>query len=187
MTSWDENINEDALEEMESVLEKDIEEAEAAEAVLEKDILWEWKIRAELAELKNALARAQADYQNLIKRVERDKSDTRQYLTWDIILKILPIVDNLERIIQSTPEELRDNSLFEGTKSVLSWAIKAIESLWVKSFESVWTDFDAMYHDVMMEQKWEKWKVVSEFEKWYTLNDKVLRHAKVTTWNWELD
>jgi molecular chaperone GrpE (heat shock protein) len=63
--------------------------------------------------LKEALARAQADYQNLVRRVERDREDMSQYLSGNIVIKFLPFVDNLERIIAATPEDMRSNTLFE--------------------------------------------------------------------------
>jgi molecular chaperone GrpE len=59
------------------------------------------------------LARSQADYQNLLMRVERDKTDMTFFIASNLLTKILPFVDNLERLIGNTPEDLQNNSLYE--------------------------------------------------------------------------
>ena len=83
----EENINQDEILDMENILEEDIKEAEKAEEALEQDIKDLWKISDEIANLKDALARAQADYSNLIRRVEREKSEMWSYFTSSIVLK----------------------------------------------------------------------------------------------------
>jgi molecular chaperone GrpE len=55
--------------------------------------------------LKDSLTRTQADYQNFRTRTERDKSDMIFFLKQDVFTKILPRVDDLERILSNTPEE----------------------------------------------------------------------------------
>jgi molecular chaperone GrpE (heat shock protein) len=53
-----------------------------------------------ITELQSALARAQADYQNLLMRVERDKTDMAHFLTAKILLPLLTQIDNLERAVK---------------------------------------------------------------------------------------
>ncbi|EKE27865.1 MAG: Protein grpE [uncultured bacterium (gcode 4)] len=179
MTKKDENINEDNSLDLENILEWDIIEAEEAEERIEDEMKWLDKIQWEINILKESLARAQADYQNLVRRVERDKIDMWIYLTWNIIAKILPFVDNLERIIAATPEDMKQWGLFDWVKSTYAWIVKTLEGLWVKSFDSIWQEVDASLHDVMSQMPWEEGKIIQEFERWYMLGDKVIRHAKV--------
>jgi molecular chaperone GrpE len=63
---------------------------------------------------------------------------------------------------------------------------KDIENLWVKQFSSIWSEVDPNKHDVMTTIPWKKeWIICDEFEKWYYLGEKILRHAKVIVWSWE--
>ncbi|MDF1682618.1 MAG: nucleotide exchange factor GrpE [Patescibacteria group bacterium] len=61
----------------------------------------------------SALAKVMADFDNFKKRVDRDKTDMIFFLKQDIFKKILPRLDDLDRIIKNTPEELKENALFE--------------------------------------------------------------------------
>jgi len=54
-----------------------------------------------------------ADFDNFKKRTERDRTDMIFFLKQDIFKKILPRLDDLERMIKNTPEELKENALFE--------------------------------------------------------------------------
>lgn len=178
MTKKNDDKNKE-VEDIEEILEEDLADAEEAEKKLEEEIKNVSKVEWELLILKESLARSQADYHNLVRRVERDRSEMWEFLTSNIVNKFLPSIDNLERIISSTPGDMQSNSLFEWVKSIYSWLIKTLESVWVKSFESVWQEVDANLHDVMSQMPGEEWIIIQEFEKWYKLWDKVIRHAKV--------
>lgn len=185
-TKEDKNLNENEnIDDIEMMLEEDIIDAEKAEIAIESDIKDLWKISDEVVSLKDALARAQADYQNLIRRVEREKEDMSNYLAWHIINKFLPFIDNLERVIVITPPEEQSTPIFEWIKSMKNWFIKTLESFWVKPFDSIWQEVDANLHDVMTQLPWEEGKIIQEFERWFMIWEKVLRHAKVVVWNWE--
>ncbi|MDR2411109.1 MAG: nucleotide exchange factor GrpE [Candidatus Peribacteria bacterium] len=59
------------------------------------------------------LTKTLADFENYKKRVERDKDDMIFFLKSDILKKILPRIDDLERIIKNTPKDLKNNPLYE--------------------------------------------------------------------------
>jgi molecular chaperone GrpE len=59
------------------------------------------------------LTKTLADFENYKKRVERDKGDMIFFLKSDILKKILPRIDDLERIIKNTPKDLKNNPLYE--------------------------------------------------------------------------
>ena len=132
---------------------------------------------------KDRLLRTMADFENFKKRVERDKQDMIFFLKTDILKKILPRLDDLERIISNTPEEMRIWVLFEWILSLEKKFKGDIETLWIKSFISKWQQVDPDKHDVMTTIPWQsEWIIFDEFEKWYMLWDRVLRHAKVVVW-----
>lgn len=138
----------------------------------------------EISALKEMLARNQADYQNFKHRVERDREDMIYFLKLDIFKKILPRIDDLERIIKNTPEDQKSNSLYEWIVILHKNLVKDLEKMWVKSFDSLWKEVNPDMHEVMTQVPSETpWVIIDEFEKWYMIGDKVLRVAKVVVWS----
>lgn len=132
--------------------------------------------------LRASLARSQADYQNLVMRGERDKSDMVFFLSAKIITPLLVQIDNLERAVK-LKEWVECDTFADGIRAILAGFYKYLESQWVTSFVSIGEEVDPDRHDVMTEMAGEAGKIVSEFEKWYFLWDRVLRHAKVMVGN----
>lgn len=132
---------------------------------------------------KIILAKTLADFDNFKKRVERDKDEMIFFLKADIFKKILPRLDDMDRIIKNTPEELKENALFEWILSMQKKLLEDLAKMWVKPFDSVWEIVNPDFHDVMtVIPGKESWVIVEEFEKWYLLEGKVLRHSKVIAW-----
>lgn len=132
---------------------------------------------------RDMLAKVSADFDNYKKRVERDKLDMIFFLKNDILKKILPRVDDLDRIIKNTPEDLKNNALYEGVVSMQSKLLSDLEKMWVRPFDSIWQSVDPDKHDVMTAVPGKpEWIIFDEFEKWFILEDRVLRHAKVIVW-----
>jgi len=98
----------DIIEEM----EEELEEIEDEEGDIDEEKL-EDAIHPEEEKTKDILARTVADFDNFKKRTERDKGDMIFFLKQDIFKKILPRIDDIDRIIDNTPEDLQDNPLFE--------------------------------------------------------------------------
>ena len=168
----------DILEQMEEEIgEVENEEWEIDESKIEESL------SPEDEKCKDVLARTMADFDNFKKRTERDRIDMIFFLKQDIFKKILPRLDDLDRIIKNTPIELQNNALFEWVISMQSKLIEDLAKMWVKPFESKWEEVNPDMHDVMTTVPWQKeWIIFDEFEKWYNLNDRVLRHAKVVVW-----
>ena len=171
----------DILEQMED----EIEEIENDDGSIDEDKIKE-EVSPEDEKCKDILARTVADFDNFRKRTERDKQDMIFFLKQDILKKILPRLDDLERIIKNTPEELKDNALFEWVLSMESKLISDFDKMWVKPFDSKGSEVNPDMHDVMTTVPGQKEDIIfDEFEKGYMLWDKVLRHAKVVVWAWE--
>lgn len=178
---------EDIIEEMELEIDEiEDEDGEINEEKLEESIHPEEKIAPEEEKCRDILARTMADFDNFKKRTQRDKQDMIFFLKWDIFKKILPRLDDLERIIKNTPEDMQSWALFEWVLSLETKLKKDLDNLWVKPFDSKWNKINPDLHDVMTTVPWQKeWIIFDEFEKGYMLGDKVLRHAKVIVWAWE--
>ena len=174
---------EDELEEIEDEIEYIEEEEKRIESEWAEGETW---MDIEFQKLKDLLSRTQADFDNFKKRTERDKEDMIFFLKSDIFKKILPRLDDIERIIKNTPEDMQSWVLFEWVISLEKAFNKDLSAMWVESFKSIWEESVPDKHDVMTQVPWKpEWIICDEFEKWYLLWDRVLRHAKVVVWAWE--
>lgn len=183
MSNKDKNtvLEEDILENMEDEIEQ-IESEEKAKEEMQNEEM-EAKAETETDKTKEILAKTLADFDNYKKRVERDKNEMIFFLKADILKKILPRLDDLDRILKNTPEEQKSSALFEWVLSMQKKLIWDLEKMWVKPFDSIWQTVNPDFHDVMTAVPGQEKDIIfDEFEKWYLLEDKVLRHAKVIVW-----
>ena len=157
-----ENIVEQAIDDTDNI-GKDVPVADSSEQIIA---------------LQSSLLRSQADYQNLLMRVERDKVDMAFFLSTKMLTPLLTHIDNLERAVK-LKEWVEGDTFVDGVRSVFLSMQKYLESQGVSAFESVWQEVDPDKHDVMTEAPGEAGKIITEFEKGYMLKDRVLRHAKV--------
>lgn len=179
MTQKDENITQE-----EQVLDNDLselqEEISELEDITEENENTLKSESEEISKLKELLARTQADYQNFKFRSERDREDMMFFLKYDIFKKILPRIDDLERMIKNTPDEWKTGALYEWILALEKALKRDLDNLWVKPFDSIWLEVDPNKHEVMTQIPSDKpWIIVDEFEKGYMLWDRVLRVAKV--------
>jgi len=167
--------NDDILEEMEAaVAEEEIND-------LSTDALVEAK--KEIDALNEKMIRIQADQQNMVRRMERERLEMSFYITQGIVSKLLPIVDDMERALGAIPEEIAKNSWTDGMKAIHANTLKQLDNLGVKSFESIGQEVDVTRHEVMSVGPGEKDKIILEFQKGYQLLDQVIRPAKVVVGN----
>lgn len=138
----------------------------------------------EIAKLREALARSQADYQNLVMRNERDRKDMIHFLTEKLISPILPQIDNLDRAV-AIKDWVTDDKFVDGVRSVQSGLKKFLEQNNIIPFDSIGQEVDPNKHEVLSQMTGAEWIIIAEFEKWYMLGDRVFRHAKVIVGNWE--
>lgn len=172
------------IHDKEEILEEDLDSQAQEETDLyeeQEDIIQEDE--SQIAKLKDMLARSSADLENFKKRTERDKADMVFFLKLDIFKSILPRIDDLERIIKNTPEEMQNWAVYEWVVTLQKTLLKDLDKLWVIAFNSVGDEVNPDKHEVMTQVPWEEGKIIDEFEKWYMLWDRVLRVAKVVVGN----
>ena len=136
----------------------------------------------EIASLKDQLLRKMAEFDNYRKRTEREFSDLVLNANTSLVKELLPIVDDLSRSINSA-ETVRDIDDFNtGIRMIHDNFIKLLETRGVRSFDAIGENFDTEKHEAIMQiEKADQPSnaVVEEYEKGYTMNDRVIRHAKV--------
>ncbi|MDY7032926.1 MAG: nucleotide exchange factor GrpE [Thermodesulfobacteriota bacterium] len=176
--------NELRQDEQEELLEREEDEARKS---LKKSPEEELKAllaakEAESAENYDRLLRTQAEFENYKKRIEREKADTIKFCNEEIIKELLPVIDNLEMALEHSEKSDNSKSLIEGIEMVLSQFLKSLEKFGVSCFSSIGELFDPNCHEAMSQiesDKHDENTVVSEFQKGYYLNDRLLRPAKV--------
>ncbi len=152
---------------------------EETEAVEEKDPVE--LLKEENAKLKDQLLRTIAEFDNFRKRTAKEKSELILNGGKRVIKEILTVVDDLERAAMDKSED--PTAIKEGVKMIDNKFIKTLESLGVKKIETEDADFNTDFHEAiamvpgMGDDK--KGKVIDCVQSGYTMNDEVIRHAKV--------
>ena len=141
------------------------------------------ELTAEIADLKDQLLRKTADFDNYRKRMIREKEELGSYANRELLLDIVPIVDDFERAIRSSEESHDFSSFHNGVVLIEKQFVSILERKWkLVRFDSVGEEFDPQRHEAMMTEESgevEQPTVVEDFQKGYELGEKVLRPAKV--------
>jgi molecular chaperone GrpE len=139
------------------------------------------QLEADAKEASNRYLRLAADFDNYKKRVRQEQSEIVQHANVDLISKLLPVVDNFHRVIESAPDGL-DEAWLQGIKLTLQQLDELLASQGVSQIESVGTPFDPTLHEAIGHEESDEHPedtVVSEVRKGYRLHDRVVRPALV--------
>lgn len=141
------------------------------------------ELEQQVAELTLDLQRTRADFENYRKRMEQEKVFARDGGQASAILKLLPVIDNIERAIAHMPPELADNKWAQGVAGLVKNLEKSLESLNVKRIEATpGTVFNPELHEAIQfdeDTTGEQEVIAEELQAGYTLNGTPMRHAMV--------
>ena len=121
-----------------------------------------------------------AEFDNFRKRSEKEKSQMYEIGAKDIIEKILPVVDNFERGLDSIPEEEKGSPFAEGMEKIYKQLMTTLDSLGVKPIKAVGQEFNPDFHNAVMHVEDEEFGenvVAEEFQKGYMYRESVVRHS----------
>jgi molecular chaperone GrpE len=127
--------------------------------------------------------RTQADFLNYKRRTEQERQDFNSYANANLVLGILPVLDDLERALDAIPEEFAGDDWVEGVRLVERKFKTVLEGQGVKPILSLGMVFDPNLHEALRQDKGEEGMVIGELQKGYMLNDKLLRPARVVVGN----
>ena len=139
------------------------------------------KAQQEVEELKKQLLYKTAEFENYRKRTLKEKAELILNGGEKTVAAILPVLDDFERAIADKSED--PNAIKEGVQMIFNKFVKTLEGLGVKKIETNDKDFDVDFHEAiamvpgMGDDK--KGKIIDCVQTGYTMNDKVIRHAKV--------
>ena len=190
-------IKEDAEQTMEQNEEVTTEEPTAEETVeetaaeqetddsateeVEKD-----KKDLKIEELNERLIRNMAEFDNFRKRSEKEKAQMFEIGARNIIEKILPVIDNFERGLDTVSEEEKGSSFVQGIEQIYKQFVTALEEAGVTAIEAVGQEFNPDFHNAVMHGEDENYgeNIISdEFQKGYMYKDTVVRHSMVKVVN----
>ena len=156
------------------------EEATNEEMSVEEEIA---SLKEELAKEKKEYLFLMAEFDNFRKRTLKEKSELIKNTAESAFKGLLPIVDDFERALKASENTEDANALKEGMELIYKKLKKYMEQNGVKEMDPEDKDFDADKHEaisvVPVPDESQKGKILDTVEKGYTINDKVLRHAKV--------
>jgi molecular chaperone GrpE len=145
------------------------------------------RVETENAELKDRLQRRQADFENYRKRVERERSETYNRVVADIAGKLLPVMDNLKRALEteasveaSESDEFRH--FLSGVDLISKQLNGVLDALGVKPIAAVGEPFDPHIHEAVVTEETDEYEpdtVMQEIVSGYRLGDKLIRPALV--------
>lgn len=184
-----EQVKEEELQQEETQTEAQNAEVESQGAEEEqpaKEETPEDKIAALQAELEKSQKEylfLMAEFDNYRKRTVKEKAELIKNGGEKAMLGLLPVIDDFERAIDAINKSSDVESLKEGVDLIYNKFMKYLESQQVKPMESTGTDFDADVYEAVTTfpapDESMKGKVIDTVQKGYTINEKVLRHAKV--------
>ena len=139
------------------------------------------ELKKQIDSLKNDYARAYADTENLKKRLNAEAEQTRKYRIQSFAKEILPVIDNLERALQTEVNEA-DEGFKKGVEMTYTQLIAALKNEGVEEIECLNKPFDPNFHQAIMQEKKEGVEsgiVIEVLQKGYVLKDRILRPAMV--------
>lgn len=140
-------------------------------------------LESEVKELKDKNLRLFAEFDNFRKRTMREKLDFAKVAGQEILIDLLPVLDDLDRAIKSIETSKEKSAGSDGLQLILQKLNQTLGSKGLKPMEALGQPFDPEMHEAITEvpaaDKTQKGKIVDEIEKGYYLNDKIIRYAKV--------
>lgn len=139
------------------------------------------QLRAERDEFREISLRKVAELENFRRRTEQERQELIIHANFKLLQKLLPVLDDLQRAVESGKSSADSKALIEGVELVMNKTVQTFAEVGVTPMETVGTDFDANIHEALMQMPSEapEGQIVQEAQRGYMLGNKVLRHAKV--------
>jgi len=140
-------------------------------------------LEQEARETHDRLLRVSAEFENYKKRATREMNDFKKFANESFAKSMLPVVDNLDRAIESSSNDRHANrSVVEGVNMTLKEILKVFDQFSIKPFESLGKPFNPGFHQAMMQEETADHPentVLNELQKGYMIHDRLLRPAMV--------
>lgn len=139
--------------------------------------------KEKISEINDKYLRLYSEFDNFRKRTMKEKAELYKTAGEDVIISIISIVDDFERALKATDNNDENKAHREGIELIYNKFKKTLEQKGVKEIDSIGNDFDTDLHEALTKipspKEELKGKVIDVIEKGYTMNNKVIRFAKV--------
>lgn len=160
--------------------ENPVDEAVAVEPLTLEEQLT--AVQAEADDYKDRWMRGQAEFANARKRMEKQRLEAYPNATANVMNKLLPIVDDLERAMENIPAEIEGNSWLEGIQLVQRKLATTLENFNVTPIEALGEPFDPNLHEAITQEEsegFESGAVCRVLQTGYKIGDRVIRPSLV--------
>lgn len=173
-----------------SPVDENVEEAIEAEVIEEQDEVQEdtpnlfEAITAEVTELRDRYARLQAEWDNYRKRTQAERESERVRASENLVMDLLPLLDDLERAIKHARETGEGGTLTDGVEAIQNKFLQILEKHKVTQIAALGESFDAMQHQAVGTEEdasVPEETVVNVFQQGYKMGERVIRPAMVVT------
>jgi len=140
------------------------------------------EVRAKEAEYLDGWQRARAELSNARKRFQREQQGAYANARADMLVRLLPIIDDFERAFADLPDELSDHTWVQGIKLVQQKAQGILTQEGVEPIEAAGQEFDPVWHQAVTHEPSDEvpeGQVIAEMQKGYSMGDRVLRPSMV--------
>jgi len=131
--------------------------------------------------------RTQADFVNYKRRSEQEREEIGKFANNQLILSLLPVLDDLERAFESITPQVARFKWVEGIRLIERKLQSALEAQGLSQIKALGEPFDPNLHEATMHSKGEEGMVVQELQKGYMLHDRVIRPSIVVVGNGEME
>lgn len=142
----------------------------------------EEEYKEKIEQLEDRVKRQMAEFENFRRRSDREKQAMFETGARSVIEKMLPVVDNLERGLQTVSPEAEKDPFVDGINKVYKQLMTELENMGVKPIEALGCEFDPNLHNAVIQvesDEYESGVVAQELQKGYTYHDTVIRHSMV--------
>ncbi len=136
----------------------------------------------EVEEQKNNFLRSMADFKNYKRRTEQEREELIRNANAGLMLKLLPILDDLDRAMSHIPGDIENNPWIDGVKQVQRKFETVLDSEGLKPIQALGEEFDPNLHEAVMYEEGDEAnsnKVIQELQRGYKVGDRVLRPTMV--------
>ena len=123
--------------------------------------------------------RIQADFTNCRRRMEQEKGEIGLHTRSDVVLKLLPILDDLQRALEAVPPRFAKQSWVKGVRLIEQKFRNILKEQGVTELNVLGVTFDPQLHEATMSHNGEEGKVVKELSKGYKIGGRIIRPAQV--------
>ncbi len=177
---FEESVPAETLENSQDLSGQAVSETEHAEVLAELELL---KAQLEPLKLRNdQLMRVAADFENYKRRQEREREETTKYAGQQVIINLLPVLDNFERALQSEIKSEETELFAKGIHMIHKQLLDLLGKSGATIIEAMGEKFNPEFHEAIMSEENEEVPdetVIGEFQKGYIMNGRVIRPTVV--------